>query len=308
MTKILRNIQANYSRTIIANILLFFTMIAWGTSFISTKIAIAEVPPFTIAFIRLAITSCILWPIFRKYEPTTRLDQKGKSLFAITGLLGITIYFCFENIGIKLTTASNASLITSVTPILSITLNMLFFKARLSLCELLGVLLGIGGSYLTITANGALDTTSDNFLGNVFVIGSMISWSFYTIFSKKQQSNNSDLAIVTYQTIFGTLFLIPFAATEYHQWHLFSFSALLQIIYLAVICSAACYFLYIYVLKILDVTLTTIYLNLVPITGIITGYLVLDERILPIQLLGGIMILAAILVANLDKLLKFSRS
>ena len=303
--QLIQRIRRRLSPALTANILIFLTMIAWGTSFISTKIAIREIPPFTLALLRLSLTSALLWPIFRHFEPDTRLDEAGRRRFAITGLLGITLYFCFENWGIRLTTASNASLITSVTPIMAIALNLLFFRARLSLAEFGGVLLGIVGSYLTITANGSLDLSSSNFAGNVFVIGAMISWAFYTIFSKKQQARNSDLAIVTYQTLFGTILLVPFALTEAPQWHTFSALAFAQLVYLAVICSAACYFLYIYSLKVLDIALTTLYLNLVPITGVITGYLILDETIYPSQLLGGLLIIGAILTANINPLCRF---
>jgi len=301
----LQRLFKNISPPLMANLLIIFTMIAWGTSFISTKIAIAEIPPFTLALLRLSLTSAILWPVFRHLEPTTRLDSTGKRRFAITGFLGITLYFCLENMGLRFTTASNASLITSFAPLLSIALSVMFFRARLSLVEILGVLLGITGSYLTITANGNLDFSSENFVGNLFVIGAMFSWTLYTIFSQKQQARNSDLAIVTYQTIFGTLLLIPFALTEFREWQLFSLQAFGQILYLAAICSAACYFFYIYALKILDIALTTLYLNLVPVTGVITGFLVLGETIYPSQIVGGLLIISAILTANSSKLIDY---
>ena len=133
----------------------------------------------------------------------------------------------------------------------------------------------------------------------------MFSWTLYTIFSQKQQARNSDLAIVTYQTIFGTLLLIPFALTEFREWQLFSLQAFGQILYLAAICSAACYFFYIYALKILDIALTTLYLNLVPVTGVITGFLVLGETIYPSQIVGGLLIISAILTANSSKLFDY---
>ncbi len=117
----------NISPPLMANLLIIFTMIAWGTSFISTKIAIAEIPPFTLALLRLSLTSAILWPVFRHLEPATRLDSTGRRRFAITGFLGITLYFCLENMGLRFTTASNASLITSFAPLLSIALSVMFF-------------------------------------------------------------------------------------------------------------------------------------------------------------------------------------
>ena len=300
----INQIKKKSSPVLLANLAMLTTVVAWGTSFISTKIAVAEIPPFTLAFIRFLVTSILLYTIVRVVEPETKLSRVSGLKVAAAGLIGISIYFCLENTGIKLTTASNASLITSVTPILSIALNMIFFKARLSGLEAIGVCIGLGGAYLTVTANGHLDFSSDTFKGNLFMIGAMIAWAFYTVFSKHLQSMYSGLFLVTWQTIFATILLLPMACVEYQEWHVFSMQALLQIIYLAVVCSGLGYFFYVYALKVLDVAITTLYLNLVPVIGVISGYFILAESILPIQMVGGVVIIFAIVIANLDKTLK----
>lgn len=300
MYKILRILQQKLSPVTLANLAMIITMIAWGTSFISTKIVLKEVPPITLAFIRFFITSIILYGIIKKTEPNTAVASADKWGLAFIGFIGISIYFYLENTGIKFTSASNASLITSFVPILSIALNMLFFKARLSGLEAIGVFIGIIGAYLTITANGTIDFTSDNFKGNLYMIGAMIAWAIYTLLSKKMQKKYSGLCILTYQTIFATLSLIPFTFLEYNTWQTISTTSFLHILYLASICSALGYFLYGYALKTVDVVITTLYLNCVPVVGVISGYLILNETILPIQIFGGMIIIAGIFIANLN--------
>lgn len=295
------------SPMLLANLAMLVTMFAWGTSFISTKIAVAEIPPITLAFIRFAITSIFLYIISKRADPSTAITNLSKSdvgKIALAGFIGISIYFCFENTAIKLTTASNASLITSVTPILSIALNMLFFRARLALLEMIGVCIGIVGAYLTVTANGNLDFSSSTFQGNLFMLGAMTAWAFYTVLSKHLQTKYSGIFLLTWQTIFATAALAPLSLLEYGQWQVFSFSSFIQIVYLSFICSGLGYFLYIYALKILDVVVTTLYLNLVPVVGVISGYLILGENVLPVQILGGVIIICAICITNLDKTLK----
>lgn len=298
----------NFSPAVLGHLAIVITMAAWGTSFISTKIAVQEIPPFTLAFIRFFITSILLLMIIRKAEPQTTMTTRNAAKIAVAGFIGICVYFCFENIGIQLTTATNASLIISITPLLSIALNMIVFKARLSLLEWSGVIVGIIGAYLTVTANGSIDFSSDNFRGNVYMIGAIIAWAVYTILSKQLQSLYSGLYMVTWQTVFATVSLIPFALWEYREWQTFSLTAFAHILYLATICSGVGYFLYTYALKKLDVVLTTLYLNLIPVIGVISGYLVLDETILPIQLVGGVVIIVAICIANIGNLLNLRRN
>lgn len=282
----------------LANLAMLFTVVCWGISFISIKIVVSEIPPITTACIRFLITSIFLFWALKKIEPTHQIKKNIMPKLALGGFLGITLYFCCENTGIKLTTASNASLITSLVPILAIGLDIVFFKSKISLSKICGIIIALIGTYLIITASGNVDFSSDNFKGNMFMIGAMTSWAFYTILNKFLQDKHSALFLVTYQTIFGALFLIPLSLFEFNSWHSFSLSAFGNILFLSILCSALCYFLYSYSLKNLDVTVTTIYLNLTPVIGIISGYLILNETILPIQLLGGLLVITSIYIAN----------
>lgn len=282
----------------LANLAMLFTVVCWGISFISIKIVVSEIPPITTACIRFLITSIFLFLALKKIEPTHQIKKNIMPKLVLGGFLGITLYFCCENTGIKLTTASNASLITSLVPILAIGLDIVFFKSKISLSKICGIIIALIGTYLIITASGNVDFSSDNFKGNMFMIGAMTSWAFYTILNKFLQDKHSALFLVTYQTIFGALFLIPLSLFEFNSWHSFSLSAFGNILFLSILCSALCYFLYSYSLKNLDVTVTTIYLNLTPVIGIISGYLILNETILPIQLLGGLLVITSIYIAN----------
>ena len=76
--------------------------------------------------------------------------------------------------------------------------------------------------------------------------------------------------------------------------------AVIGILFLSFFCSVGGYLLYTYALKRLDVALTTIYLNLIPVVGVLSGYLILKESVLPIQLIGGLITLFAIVIVNFE--------
>jgi drug/metabolite transporter (DMT)-like permease len=133
------------------------------------------------------------------------------------------------------------------------------------------------------------------------MVFAMLAWSIYTLLNKALQDKYSGLFLTTYQTLYGTILLVTASFIEYRQWHLFSLTAFYHILFLAVCCSAIGYFLYIFALKRLDVAITTLYLNLTPIVGVVSGYLVLNETVLPVQLLGGAIIIIVIIAINLEK-------
>lgn len=292
---------AQSNQQLLANLAMLITVLFWGISFINIKIAVSEVPPITMALIRFIIASTILVVIMKRLEPDSKLKKEDRLKMVLAGFLGITIYFYFENSGVKMTTASNASLISSIIPITAIALDMIIFKTKPSVMKFVGMGCAIAGAYLAVTANGQLSFDSATFKGNLFMVFAMLAWSLYTLLNKTLQDKYSGLFLTTCQTLFGTILLVPASFIEYRQWHLFSLTAFYNILFLAVCCSAIAYFLYIFALKRLDVAITTLYLNLTPVVGVIGGYLVLGETVLPVQLLGGVIIIIVIIAINMEK-------
>ncbi|MGY4765178.1 DMT family transporter [Paenibacillus caseinilyticus] len=266
----------------------------WGVSFLVIKVTVSEVPPVTMAAIRFLMASLLLSVLLRRMEPGAKVERPDRRRMALAGLLGITVYFYCENKGMTLTTASNAALITAIIPILATGLDLALNRTRLSPVRSAGLLLAAAGTFLALTAGGQLASAPGHLLGNLFIACAMTAWVFYTLLNKALGSRYSGLLMTASQTRWGTLFLLPAALAEYRQWGMFSAGAWVNMAFLAVCCSAGCYFLYLYALQRLDVTVTTMYLNLVPVVGVVCGWLALGETVHPVQLAGGVLILAAI--------------
>lgn len=278
---------------------MMIVVLLWGSSFVSIKITVDFIPPITMALIRFAIASALLFLLLRKREPSSRLDKRDLLRMMAAGFLGVTLYFYFENTGVKLSTASNAALIASAIPILATMLDRIIYKTKLTVLQLSGMAVALAGTYLSITANGQVEWTSENFKGNMLIVCAMITWSLYTLCNKSFRRPYSGLFLTAYQNGIGTILLIPLSLTEYEQWGPIPPEALLHVVFLAVFCSAGCYLLYIYALRQLDVTLTTMYLNLVPVIGVIGGYIFLQESVLPVQLAGGAIVIVGIVLVNM---------
>ena len=285
-----------------ANLAIFGTVLLWGMSFISIKVTVAEVPPTTMAFIRFFIASLVLLVLLRRLEPGAKIHKVDIGRLFLAGGLGITLYFYFENSGVKLTTAANASLIAAVVPVTAIILDVLIYKTRATRIQVLAMLAALLGAYLAVTGNGQIDFRSDTFLGNLLMLGAMAAWVAYTLITKSFRDKYSGIFLTTWQTLCGTILLLPLALLEYRQWTSYSLVAWANILYLAIFCSALGYFLYIYALKRLDVAVTTLYLNLIPVIGVLSGHFILNEIILPIQVVGGLLIILAIIAVNGEKL------
>jgi drug/metabolite transporter (DMT)-like permease len=270
----------------------------WGTSFISIKVVLVEVPPVTMALLRFVLATALLFVLLHKMEPSARLKRQDIHRLVLAGFLGVCLYFYLENNGMRLTTASNAALITAVIPLLATLLDVIVYKSRLTLMQSAGMLLALGGTYMAITANRQISLASGNLKGNILIVCAALSWTVFTLYTKSLQRSYSGLFLTAWQNLSGTLLLFPLALAEHGDWQMISLRTGLHLLYLAVCCSAGCYLLYNYALQKLDVAATTVYLNLVPVIGVAGGFLFLKETVLPVQLAGGCVIMAGVIVVQ----------
>jgi drug/metabolite transporter (DMT)-like permease len=75
----------------------------------------------------------------------------------------------------------------------------------------------------------------------------------------------------------------------------------LNILYLGVFCSALGYFCYIYALRHMGPIVVTSFINLIPVVGAFGGMFILGERLSPIQLAGGAVVIAGVFLVNLRR-------
>ena len=274
------------------------TVALWGLSFISIKVTVAVIPPMTLALFRFSIASVILLFLLKKMEPGTNLSTKDIPLMILSGLLGVAVFNNFQNIGIKMTTASAASMIIAAIPILTVLGEFLVFKTRLSWIKIISVILSIVGVYCIVASSQ--QTSQEDFLGDLFMLGAAVAWVVYTLITRPLSSKYSQLAVVTYQIFFGTLALIPFAFFETWEWNFIDSSIILHLIYLGVFCSALANYLYVYAMALLGVSSVSLFINLIPVISAIGGFTILHEPMSKVQILGGTVILFSVYIANFN--------
>lgn len=279
-------------------IAIVLSVIFWGYSFVSTKIVLAELPPITIAFFRQIIASVVLIAVLYAKKLFVKMPVKDLLLLTASSFFGIVLYFIFENTGLKYTTASNGSIIVAAVPIFTLITEYLFYKFKITVRLVLCVIISIFGVVLVIFEQGALDFTSGSTKGNLLMIGAMVSWVIYTIVCKSLTDKYKGIVITAYQMIAGSVLFIPFIIPEISQWQGISAYSTFNLIYLAIFCSALSYYLYNYAVKGLGATVSSMFLNLIPVVSIIGGVLVLGEKVSVLQISGMLLIMISLFMAG----------
>jgi drug/metabolite transporter (DMT)-like permease len=275
---------------------LLLVMLIWGSTFVVTKAAVADVPPFTLAFLRFALASAILVPLAwarRGFDGLPRPLPLGT--LALMGLSGVTIFFAGFNLALSYTTATEGALIQGTIPAVSALAAALVLKERLSRARAIGIGASMLGVALVVLAGGGASTAPNRVVGDLVMMATIVAWAAYSMLGRRLRAA-SGLAISAYSTLLGTVFLAPAAAGELllrPSWSV-PLEAWLAVAYLGVVASALAFWLWNRALRVLDVGQASAFINLVPLIGVASSALALGEQLTPSHLLGGVLIVIGI--------------
>lgn len=271
------------------------TVFIWGISFINIKVAIGVIGPMTLGFLRFAIAGAIVWVIKRRLEPGVRLQREDWPLMGWTGFFGVTLYFFFENNGVKLISPGSASIIVAAIPLATVLSENLYsrkpFTARILLCAALS-LVGVG------MVTGISPVPGENPLGYWLMGGAVLSWVVYCIISKGLFKRYSSLTITYYQTLIGMVMFIPFIPFEKTEWALVTPVVWINVAILGVFASALGFFLYLIAMERIGVAISSMYLNAIPIVTLIFGVLFMGEMVSWGQWGGAALVIASVAAAG----------
>jgi len=279
-------------------LMLVFVNVMWGLSFIFSKTALSEgMPAMTLAFWRYVLTAVMMVPLCLKTEGGIRLGKWAPRAL-LTTLLGITVYFYFEYSGLLRTTASAASLILALVPMLTLLFRVVFCRERISRVRWFAVVLSLVGAYFVIMTDGS--EGAGTLAGNLLMVCACLCWTGYILTTPPLMEACSSMRVSTWQAVAGAVTLCPFALAEKSDWVSVSPMAWLCIFLLAAVCSALCYVLYNDAIRFVDTLSVSLTINLNPVAACIGGALLLGETMTSLQLAGGIAIILSMVVDTLE--------
>lgn len=280
-------------------------------------------PPMTLGFLRFALAAFffVFLLFIQRLRLGSAIEAKKEKIESRDlpwliggGLAGDTLYFFFENNGVALISASEASLIAGAIPALALIAEWVERKTRalrgasastdgkdafvFALWRWIGVLLSIAGVWCVAGASLAI---SGAVRGYVFMAGAAAAWVAYCFLTRPLFKRHSQFFIVFWQTIFGFIGFIPFAMLEIPQWGTPNAGETGHVVFLGLCCSALGYWLYNYALKILDVVVSSVFINLIPVVTVAAGYCILGDRLTVIQWAGAVLVVAGVSLAIRSK-------
>jgi drug/metabolite transporter (DMT)-like permease len=274
-------------------------VILWSGSFITTKLAYETFAPIQLGAGRTLIAALIIWIIRKITNSTEKIRNKDRKRLFLSGLLGITLYFTLENIGVQMTSASNAALIVASFPAITALLEFFLYRSKPSLQKILGIFLAITG--IAILTQIKVDGSNQSFWGNLILLGAGIVWACYNFVTKDITRKYSAMTITSYQMTVGTLCFIPFLLWEDEAWKMPNVISITSLLFLSIGCSVAAFILYNYGLKKLSASASVSLMNLVPVLGIVFSVFLLKEIVTLTQVIGGAIVIIGVILSSIQK-------
>jgi drug/metabolite transporter (DMT)-like permease len=286
------------NKYLFGHLMTLFTVIIWGTTFISTKVLLEDLEPVEILFYRFLIGYLALLLIYPKFKKIKNLREE--LMFFAAGLCGVTLYFLFENIALKYTLTSNVGLLVSAAPIFTAILAHLFTKdEKFSLNLTLGFLVAIIGIFLIIfNGNFVLKL---NPLGDILAILAAVIWAFYSIILKKLGNIYNYIFITRKIFFYGLLTTLPalyLFKVDFGGEKLLAPGVLANIFFLGLVASALCYVMWNTAVNWIGVVKTSNYIYFIPLVTIITAVIILNEKITALAIGGAVLILLGVYISE----------
>lgn len=287
---------------ILANIGAILVMIAWGTSFLSSKVLMVSggFTPVEVFIYRFTFAYFLLLCI--TYKKIMANNSKDELLLLVCGMCAGSIYYIAENYALRYTTIGNVSLLVSVSPIFTTALIAGIYKVMPKANVIIGSIIAFAGVTCIIFSSG--EGFEINPLGDMIALSAAGSWAIYTIVVKRLTPIYSSLFITRKLFFYGVITAFPLLIIQKEPLKLgllFDLSQpqyILNFLFLALFCSAFAYLVWNEVMRILGAIKSNNYLYVQPLVTMMAGYFVLGENIYLLGYIGCILIIGGILISE----------
>lgn len=276
---------------------IIFVNIMWGLSFIGSKRSMAGgLQPFSLVFVRFLSATLLLFPLAFLTKNAPRIHLRDIPGLILSALFGVTVYFFFELEGLRRTSASTASLLIALIPVFTLVTGLVLHGKRPGRLQWIGAGCSLIGVFMVVY-EGAGGT--DSMAGVLYMLGACLCWVVYGEVTDRLLKRLPTLTVTCWQSLFSLISLVPPMLIEGTDLSTVTADAWLwACLFLGIICSCVCYILYNDAIALLSPQKTAIFLNLNPLAAVIGGALLLNEKMTPLQIIGGIIILGSLLLVN----------
>jgi drug/metabolite transporter (DMT)-like permease len=265
-------------------------------------VALLELPPITIVWLRFSIGVIILGLTVVLQKQFALPAKREWTYFALLGFLGITLHQWLQSNGLQTSEAGTTAWIVATTPVFMALLGWLLLKERLGWIKNAGILLAFAGVLIVVSKGDFRSISVGRFgaPGDVLILISAVNWAVFSALSRRRLQSYPASLMMFYVMSFGWLFtsiLILFTNGLAEVGNLTG-TGWMGVGFLGVFCSGLAYIAWYDALKTLTTAQTGVFLYMEPLVAVVVAFFILGEAITSASLLGGAVIIFGVWLVN----------
>jgi drug/metabolite transporter (DMT)-like permease len=279
-----------------------FAVVVWGASFIATKVALRDISPVSIVWLRFSMGVVILGIVVAMRKQFSFASVREWPYFALLGFLGITFHQWLQSNGLQTSEAGTTAWIVSTTPVFMALLGWILLKEKLGWVMVAGILLAFFGVLLVVYDGDLYSISLSTFgkPGDILILISAVNWAVVSVLSRRGLKTHPASLMMFYIMSFGWLFtsLLFFATQDIAQIKHLTSVGWIGVTFLGIFCSGLAYIAWYDALKALTTAQTGVFLYIEPLVAVVVAFFILSEDITLASLLGGGIIILGVWLVN----------
>jgi len=280
---------------------LFGVAFFWGTSWAASKIGLQEFSPLQLTIVRFVVASVIFYFMTRVFYKDCVIEKRDKMRIWLLGLLGVSIYFMLQHIGLDMTTTVNSSILIATNPIFTMILSAkLFRQEELTYGGIFGALLAFFGVFLIFTGGKGISIGRNTLFGDLLMLLNSLVWALFSVLGKDVVDKYDPFVVMAYAYLYGTITMLPFAFTPGFAASLkaASITTWAAVIYLALFCSVYSYYMWYRGIRALGASRTAMFNYINPVIAVIIGIVFLKEAWNLFTIIGGALVFVGVYITS----------
>ncbi len=290
------------SQKIKAHLALLGANIFYGAGFTVAKMVMPRlIQPLGFILIRVGVVTFLFWLSFMGGSRfRAKIQRKDWPILILGGLFGVALNQMMFFMGLNLTFPIHAALIMMSTPLLITIIALFMLREKIGPGKAIGLLLGISGAILLMSAGKELTITGNSTRGDFFILINATSYAVYLVMIKPLMHRYRPIIVIRWVFLFGFLMVIPFGWPQFSaiNWAVFTFNDYLCVIFIVVCVTFFTYLWNIYGLHILSPSVAGAYIYMQPIFAAIISVIFTGEKLTLIKLLATILIFSGVYMVN----------
>lgn len=272
--------------------------VLWGGSFFFNGLALKELPPLTLVFLRVVLAVLILLPLLRAYRIDFPAGFSGWTPFLAVALFNNVLPFSLIVMGQTFIASGLASILNATTPMFTVVVMAASGEESLSVRRVVGVTIGLIGVVI-LRGGFSLDVTGQG-PGIMLCLAAAFSYGISALLARRHLASSPPLATATFQLLASSVMMAVIAGLLDRPWQrpLPGATTWLAVIGLALLSTALAYIVFFQVLRRSGATNVMLVTLLIPVTAIFLGYVALGERVSGSEIAGALVIGSALLVID----------